>query len=53
MCSQKTQSVIKMFEKLLFFDDELDKLKETGWGYEILCCDNKKIIYNFPIPLNR
>ena len=34
-----------MYEKLLLFDDELDKLKKTGWDYKILYSDDKNRIY--------
>jgi hypothetical protein len=30
---------------LLLFNDELDKLKETGWDHEITYQDDKKGIY--------
>jgi len=31
-----------MSENLLLFNDELDKLKETGWDYEIIYQDERK-----------
>ena len=31
-----------MRENLLLFNGELDKLKETGWGYEIIYQDERK-----------
>ena len=34
-----------MHKKLLLFDDELDKLKQTGWDYEILYKDDNKRIF--------
>ncbi len=34
-----------MNEKLLLFDDELDKLKQTGWKYRVLWQDEKKMIF--------
>jgi len=41
----KNMAVIKMRENLLLFNDELDRLKETGWDYEIVYQDEKKRIY--------
>jgi len=37
--------VRNVHKKLLLFDDELDKLKETGWDYEVIYSDPKKKIY--------
>ena len=37
--------VIKMRENLLLFNNELDKLKETGWDYEIIYQNERKRIY--------
>ena len=34
-----------MLEKLLLFDDELEKLKQTGWDYQILYKVDEKRIY--------
>ena len=41
-----------MKKKVLLFDDELDKLKQTGWDYEMLYGDDDKRIYvvNMEIP---
>ena len=34
-----------MRENLLLFNEELDKLKETGWDYEIIYQNERKRIY--------
>ena len=34
-----------MYETLLLFDNELDKLKQTGWDYELKWVDEDKKIF--------
>jgi hypothetical protein len=34
-----------MYEKLLLFDSELDKLIKIGWKYKILYRDDRRRIY--------
>lgn len=34
-----------MKERLLLFDDEINKLKEAGWNYEIIYKDKAKKVF--------
>lgn len=37
--------MIKIEEKLILFDDEMDKLRATGWEFQILYEDEEKGVY--------